>query len=456
MHEVEVCNPLYLFISLLSIRNLNQDDVQLIVGSGCGGGVAAAILAASGQKVVVLEKGHYFVPEDYSGLEGPAFNEMYQVGGKLTTLDGKVFILAGSTVGGGSAVNWSASIKTPDHVLKEWSTKQKIPLYGSSAYLSAMDAVFKRLGDGAVRKRCRGVIAAVESKNSTNRMLEIEVRVTFSACGAILTPPLLLNCGLRNKNIGRNLHLHPVLMAWGYFPESGSEVKGKCFEGGIITRVHKVNAGDSNADCIIECAAMGPSSYASLVPWTSGSDMKERMRKYSRTASTFALVTDQGSGEVMEESRIKYRLDGVDKENIKVGLRQALRILVAAGAVEVETFRSDGQKLCCKGIKDMDLEEFLVNVTALPGPKSKSEEWGMYCSAHQMSSCGMGANEEDGAVDENGECWEAEGLFVCDGRVIPTAIGVNPMITIQSTAYCLSKRIAELLREGKHYLDDYN
>ncbi|KAK7858743.1 long-chain-alcohol oxidase fao2 [Quercus suber] len=376
----------------------------IVVGSGCGGGVAAAVLASSGQKVVVLEKGNYFVPEDFSSLEGPAMNELYESGGILSTIDGKHLIFAGSTVGGGSAVNWSACIKTPDSILREWS--------------------------------------------NVTMKLQIEAKVTISACGSIMTPPLMISSGLKNPNIGKNLHIHPVQMVWGYFPEHISDLRGKMYEGGIITSLHKVVSKDSNLRAIIECPALGPASYSVLLPWVSGLDMKERMAKYARTAVLFALVRDQGSGEV-KTGVINYRLSQIDKENLQVGMRQALRILVAAGAVEVGTFRSDGQKIKCKGIKEKELEEFLDTVTTVGGPGSRGEHWAMYCSAHQMGTCRMGATKEEGAVNESGESWEAKGLFACDASVLPTAIGINPMITIESTAYCISKSIAESLTSGK-------
>ena len=58
-----------------------------------------------------------------------------------------------------------------------------------------------------------------------------------------------------------------------------------------------------------------------------------------------------------------------------------------------------------------------------------------------MSTCRMAASPKDGACDENGELWECEGVFVCDGSNLPTASGSNPMITILSMTHMLTNRL---------------
>ncbi|PPD99697.1 hypothetical protein GOBAR_DD03286 [Gossypium barbadense] len=411
----------------------------VVIGSGCGGGVAAAMLAGSGLKVVVVEKGNYFTSTDYSPFEGPSMDKLYESGGILPSLDGQLLILAGSTVGGGSAVNWSACIKTPKYVLKEWAED----------WCKAERFILERNKVSSARKmKCLGVSAKPSNQNITKE-LHIEAKVTISACGALLTPLLMHSSGLKNRNIGQNLHLHPVLMAWGYFPDSDSKFKGKAYEGGIITSVHKVAGNDNKVQAIIETPSLGPAQYSAVCPWVSGLDMKARMLKFSRTAHMITIIRDQGSGKVHAGGRVTYKFEEVDRQNLRAGLRQSLRILVAAGAVEVGTHRSDGQRIRCKGISNEEFEEFLDSVSMLTSPLCTGENWVVHTSAHQMGSCRMGINEEEGAVDENGESWEAEGLFVCDASVLPSAVGVNPMITVQSTAYCLSKKIAESLRQQK-------
>ena len=117
----------------------------VVVGSGCGGSVAAAILSEAGYSVVVLEKGPYLSPSEISNLESDALDCMYESHGLLTTSDGNIMILAGATLGGGSTINWCCSLDLPEHVRQEWIIKHGLTQFGS-CFDEHMTSIKERIG----------------------------------------------------------------------------------------------------------------------------------------------------------------------------------------------------------------------------------------------------------------------------------------------------------------------
>ena len=78
----------------------------MVIGSGAGGGVVAGELAMAGKSVIVLEKGGYHNEATFTLQEAQAMPELYLKRGTLTSKDLGVIVLAGSTLGGGTTINW--------------------------------------------------------------------------------------------------------------------------------------------------------------------------------------------------------------------------------------------------------------------------------------------------------------------------------------------------------------
>jgi choline dehydrogenase-like flavoprotein len=120
-----------------------QADV-CVVGSGAGGGVIAAELQKAGSSVVVLEMGGYRNESDFKQLELPGMLELYLGGGLTGSEDGSISIFAGSTLGGGTVVNYMNCIRTPEHIRREWAAAG-IEGIDSPGYDAHIDAIWERL-----------------------------------------------------------------------------------------------------------------------------------------------------------------------------------------------------------------------------------------------------------------------------------------------------------------------
>jgi long-chain-alcohol oxidase len=62
-----------------------------------------------------------------------------------------------------------------------------------------------------------------------------------------------------------------------------------------------------------------------------------------------------------------------------------------------------------------------------------------------MSSARMAGSPELGACKPSGETWEVKNLFVADGSSMPTATGVNPMMSIMATAHYIAQEVKAAL-----------
>jgi choline dehydrogenase-like flavoprotein len=115
-----------------------------VVGSGAGGGVAAAVLAAAGKEVIVLEAGKYLDDADFDGAELTGFQNLYSECGFASTRDHSVGFLAGECLGGGTVVNYCTSFRTPDEIREEWA-EEGVEWIRAAEYTKSLDAVCERL-----------------------------------------------------------------------------------------------------------------------------------------------------------------------------------------------------------------------------------------------------------------------------------------------------------------------
>lgn len=161
----------------------------VVVGSGAGGAVVAAELAASGKDVVVLEKGGYRNEADFTHQEGEALQTMYDAGGLLATRDLGLVVLQGSTLGGGTVINYTTSFPTPDAVREEWAREHGLPHFTTAEFTRSLDAVAERLGVNTAHAnpsgRDRVLIRGLERLRWHHGLLPRDVRgcTQDDACG---------------------------------------------------------------------------------------------------------------------------------------------------------------------------------------------------------------------------------------------------------------------------------
>jgi choline dehydrogenase-like flavoprotein len=468
-----------------------------IVGSGAGGATAARVLAERGVDVIVLEEGELYDSSTYTTDPLMALGRLYRDGG-LTVLEGRpaIPLPLGRCVGGTTVINSGTCVRTPGDVLVRWRDEFGLPWAteiedefesierdlavtaldaasagpnaavcrrGADAVGAANHAVLRNTGQvvrcgtcptgcaidakqamhvselpraaaAGARIRCGarvekiivqgGRATGVAVRRDDGRPYAVSARAVVVAAGAVGTPELLLRQGLSAPGTGRNLHVQPACWVGGLFDEA---IRG--WEG-VMQSWH-----------VDEWRSRGLFLEATFTPlpfgahWLPGLGraFKERVEQIGRLAVIGVHLADRSSGRVRvrgDRARLGYRLTAEDAGTLGFGIARASDILFAAGAREVYP-----QVAGVQGIAKGEQSRFEAGVR----PAQLRLE-----AFHPMGTARIGA-DAGSVVAPDGQLRALPGLYVADGSLLPTALGVNPMITILATARRVARDLAERL-----------
>lgn len=280
--------------------------------------------------------------------------------------------------------------------------------------------------------RAVGVTARAREADGSDVVLRVEAPTIVLAAGAIETPAVLLRSGIGGPAVGRNLRVHPTYFVGGVYDEDVQPWLGQ---------FQALGSRDfADAGILVESVNVSLPFWAGSLPFTSGAAHKERMLKLRRVASWHALTHDHGAGEVVlgpdGEPVVRWQLDDpVDREAAARIHVELAKLHLARGASEIMTFHWDD----LTWHEGEDAHGWLERLEV--GPHDRTAY-----SAHQMGSCRMGADPATTVADGRGELHDVKGVWIGDASALPTAPGVNPMLTVMALARRTAHMIAAVSR----------
>ncbi|HUI10659.1 MAG TPA: GMC family oxidoreductase [Bacteroidota bacterium] len=263
----------------------------------------------------------------------------------------------------------------------------------------------------------------------------VEAPVVIVAASAINTPVLLLKSGIANRSgeVGKNLTFHLTTAVAGryervIYPSGGIPQSVFCDQ--------FLNSEGDSGGFWIEAVPVYPALAALAFPGF-GRPHKEEMKEFPHTGASIVLVKEiDSAGRVTVNDRgrasIDYRRGPKDLEYMKQGVAASARMHFAAGAKEVMTLHASPTIIRSPG----EIER-----------KIRAASWERndiaLFSAHPLGTCRMGTDPRSSVVDPHGQTHDVGGLFVMDGSVTPTSLGVNPQITLLALAEKSAEWIAD-------------
>ena len=283
------------------------------------------------------------------------------------------------------------------------------------------------------------------------RRLIVRAKQVVVAAGALRTPAVLLGSGLDHPAIGRHLRLHPVPVIAGIFDDPIDMWRG------TMQAARSLQFGRPDGarnGYVIESAPGHPGLFALALPWEGTDAHAQLLTRIRHVAPLIGITRDGGEGRVRltasGRARIDYRLDERGVATLRHALVSMAGIVRAAGARRILAVGTPPRWHGLTGFAPgAEARSFVVFEDALRTFDFTANRGSVF-SAHQMGSVRMGSPADhpcdpEGRVRTRGG-GVIPGLYVGDGSLFPTGLGVNPMITIMA----LARRVARTVIDEGH------
>jgi choline dehydrogenase-like flavoprotein len=267
--------------------------------------------------------------------------------------------------------------------------------------------------------------------------ITVKPRAVIVAAGAINGPALLLRSGTPDPHgrLGLRTFLHPVVASIALFPEPIEGWKGAPQS---VASHHYAHRGDE-VGWFLEAGPVHPMLASTAMP-SFGTAHREGMKRLKFAAAHLAITIDGHHDDVVGgvvsldgDGRpvLEYPIVERQWRAFRDAQKTMAHVAFAAGAREVWTGHDPSLHL--QRLDDV--------------PRIDDLPWGPcqvgVFSAHQMGGCGMSDDPRHGvARSRDGRHHHVENLYVMDGSLFPTSVGVNPQMSIYGLVHLLATRVA--------------
>ena len=272
----------------------------------------------------------------------------------------------------------------------------------------------------------------VDGTGNEKYRIRVNAKVIVVSAGAIASSNILQRSGVANKNIGEGLALHPAPFVMGHFKEKiygnrGIPMSYTCHEFGVTNGVRK-------GGFLIESIFLPIFQMALAIP-NFGLDHARLMAEYNNYALAGIMVRDDSVGKIIktfgDNPKVLYELTDDTIDDMARGMAILARMWFEAGADYVISSHSD--------VPEIRSEQEIPRLEKAIHDNPDGLRVG---SAHPQGGNKIGDDPEKAVVNSDCKVFGFKNLYVCDASVFPTALGVNPQLTVMALASLTADKIS--------------